>query len=116
MATTLRKMLNHAQFNWAQGEILVQFIVDKEWEPTPVPGWSRFDPVQGDYTSFIEYDNPILDAEFDSGFGSPDCPRFVAKDKEKIYFPVQYDGSTWLEWIWLDIDKYTIEDTPYPGG
>ena len=73
----------------------------------------------------------FLNKEFSDGFGGPEMPRFVAEDLDKIYFPVQYDGSTWIDFVYKDIGRYLRtwmekkegkptrllrEATPYPGG
>lgn len=39
--------------------------------------------------------NGSLDAEFDSGWGLPEGCGFTVWTKERVYFPVQYDGSEW---------------------
>lgn len=65
----------------------------------------------------------LLHHEYDDGYGSPQCPRFVGEDKDYLYFPVQYDGATWVSRIAKDIAFYTkldsrgkVNETPYPGG
>jgi len=37
---------------------------------------------------------PILDYEYDAGWGAPDCHAIVAWTENKVLFVVQYDGST----------------------
>lgn len=64
---------------------------------------------------YIKRDDPILDQEFDEGYGAPECPRFVADDGRKIYFPYQYDGSTGIVSVYKNIDVYLAKETPYPG-
>ena len=36
-----------------------------------------------------------LDIEFDNGFGLTEGPSFTVWTKNRVYFPVQYDGSEW---------------------
>lgn len=103
---TLREFLESEGFNYKVGIIIYQ-EVDGNY-----PGWTYSD-VDG---VVIEWDNPVLDMEFETGYGGPHCPRFVASDDVKIYFPVQYDGATWCESIYLDIREYIKKPTPYPGG
>jgi len=104
---TIRNWLNNANFNWKKGLIIHQ--------PTDggSPGWSC--PVSAE---IVGVNDEVLDREFDSGFGGPECPRFVAEDDRAIYFPSQYDGSTTIEVVLKDIKSYlNIENkTPYPGG
>jgi len=102
--TTLRELLNGKDFDWNSGKIIYH-------ETERYPGWDNVTTGK-----IIESDNSILDLSFDAGYGGPECPRFVADDKDKIYFPVQYDGATWVEFIYKDITIYLTEATPYPGG
>jgi hypothetical protein len=47
------------------------------------------------------------------------CPRFIAQDENAVYFPAQYDGSTWLEKVDLRMASYVGPNaipTPYPGA
>ena len=102
----LKAWLNKGQFDWTMGIILVQ-------RKDPAGSWSDdlLPAIQ------ISLDNPILTQEFDSGYGSPECPAIWAKDKDAIYFPSQYDGSTCLVKVFLDPAPYLAgEPTPYPGG
>ena len=108
--STLRKWLDEEGFDWKSGTIVYQ-----ETE-SYYPGWTHdcgFKP--GEIISVI---HPILDREFYSGYGGPECPRIFARDQYAIYFPGQYDGATWLEKIAIDIGHYCIpgNKTPYPGG
>jgi len=105
---TLRKMLRDAGFDWDSGRIIYQ-----RCEDNCPPGWSG--PVEA---REIDFNDPILDQEFDDGYGSPEMPRFIAEDDTRIYFPAQYDGLTWIETVYKDIDAYLDPNnsTPYPGG
>jgi hypothetical protein len=38
----------------------------------------------------------IIDYDFSSGFGSKNGFSFTAWTKDKVYFPVCYDGSEWI--------------------
>ena len=109
---TIRGWLENAGFDWENGRILYQKVKDDNWGKTP--GWSS--PTGA---GFISHDAPILDEVFSTGYGGPTTPRFIATDEEKLYFPAQYDGATWLEVIWKDIEKYldfANYESPYPGG
>jgi hypothetical protein len=106
--TTIKEWLTGAGFDWETGKII--------WQQTnfgDCPGWSY--PIAA-YR--IESDHSILGQEFNCGFGGPECPRFIAKDSKFIYFPAQYDGSTWIEKVAIDID-FCLDhknSSPYPGG
>ena len=107
--TTLRANLTEQGFDWETGEILYQ-----ETDDGTYPGWEP--PLRG---MMIGADHPILDLEYDSGFGGPHCPRFIARDKNAVYHPAQYDGSTWIERAptgWAQYLGDNPEPTPYPGG
>ena len=112
MATiTIRKLLNDEGFDWQRGEILYQ-----TW-PSDTPGWGAANVP----AHYITQDDVILDLEFDDGYGGPDCPRFLAKDGRFLYFPVQYDGATWIDKMAWDLDWYCeiaepMRKLPYPGG
>jgi len=111
--STIREWLTDEEFDWESGTIVWQNSGELEEDRFSV-GWS--DRLEA---TIISHDHPILDYEFDSGYGAPECPRFVAKDKEKVYFPWQYDGATGIDFVWLDMDKYLDfqnNPTPYPGG
>lgn len=38
-----------------------------------------------------------LDREFCDGYGGSEGHKFLAWDKEYVYFPCTYDGSEWVE-------------------
>ena len=105
--TTLRLLLDEKGFNWPQG-----LIIYHEIKSVFAPGWGSAIKAQA-----IPSDHYILDKEFDDGYGSPQCPRFIAKDDASLYFPAQCYGATHVEKIFIDISKYlcfeTLE-TPYP--
>ncbi len=103
---TLRNWLNKAGFDWENGKILYQQTKDES-----APGYSF--PVNAKY---IKNDDQILDKDFNSGFGFSECPRIIAEDNDKFYFPVIYDGFTRLKFIYKDISKYLDfknNETPY---
>lgn len=106
---TILEMLTEAGFDWDTGKIILQ-----ESEGY-APGWAR-QILSTKLTK--DFSEAILHEEFDDGYGSPQCPRFVAKDNRKIYFPTQYDGSTSIDSVFINITEYLdiINPTPYPGG
>lgn len=109
---TLREWLNELGFDWENGIIVYQPVTEDAW----CPGWAGDDEFLP--PRIIPRNHPILDEEFDNGYGAPECPRIVAEDKERVYFPVQHDGATWLVYVYKDVRKYVekSEETPYPGG
>jgi hypothetical protein len=54
------------------------------------PKWSH---VENKLISW-EIAAPLLDYEYDSGYGTPDCQAIVAWTQNWILFVTQYDGST----------------------
>lgn len=108
LMTTIREWLNIKGFDWPTGSIIYQETADGHY-----PGWQ--DPLN---SYKITSKHHILDKPFNSGFGGPECPRFFARDKEAVYFPSQYDGSTRCVRVAIDPDYYLIpgNETSYPGG
>jgi len=98
---TLRQWLTDSGFNFDTGTIVYQ--KGDGWEPSK----------DGIY---IDKEHPILDHEFNDGYGGPQCPAIFAKQGNCIWFPGQYDGSTWLEKVCIDSEYYKDHPIPYPGG
>jgi hypothetical protein len=115
---SIRESLEELEFNWDNGRILLQTVYDYMGEPSKNPGWESFNNREGskDTSEYIDFDHPVLDADYDVGYGGPECPRFIAEDDQALYFPAQYDGSTWIEVVYKNIDVYLEKSTPYPGG
>ena len=107
---TIRQWLDQSGFDWANGRVI--------WHPTPEdtsPGnWTREGaPVE------VGKGHIMLNVPFYTGFGGAMCPRFVAYDADRIYFPERYDGSTSLAFVYRDLNEYLGDgaaETPYPGG
>lgn len=115
---TLRRWLDGAKVDWQSLKMVVHTLSDDSY----CPGWgSGKKAVLFDFTKPGALDvspHPLLDHNFNDGYGAPQAPRFIAQDKTRIYFPCQYDGSTWLEVVEKDLDAYMdpAKSTPYPGG
>ena len=109
---TLRDLLTAAGFTWDTGVIVWQSVTGEAYSS----GWAMDDEVNK--AEFIPNDHVILDTDFDTGHGAPRMPRFVAKDHKFIFFPVQYDGATWIEYVCQSLTPYVEgeEPMPYPGG
>jgi hypothetical protein len=107
--STLRKWLDAEGFDWSSGRIIYHKTSEED-----CPGWTS----DIESREEINSEHPIFDFEFSSGFGGPKCPRIFARDKDAIYFPSQYDGSTCLERVAIDCGFYLQDrsQTPYPGG
>lgn len=57
---------------------------------------------------------PILNYEYDDGFGSPDCHAITAWTANKVIFVSEYDGAT--EVVWIPRNPIEYEPTMYGGG
>jgi hypothetical protein len=104
---TLRKWLDEVHFDWESGRILLQER-DEHTHRWDAPTSARW----------LTKDDPVLDKKFDDGYGAVQCPPFIAEDRECIYFPGCYDGSTWLSCVYKDIAQYLDlgNETPCVGG
>jgi len=108
--TTIKEELTISDFDWESGIIIYQETPDDY-----SPGWTPNSMIIPGIE--IKHTHPILTKNFQTGYGGPQMPRFIAKDNKYIYFPAQYDGSTWIEKIAIDIkNEYINIPTPYPGG
>lgn len=129
MITTLRKELTEAGFDWnPQAVIIVQrYKVSAIRYPSGYSavlaegqayalGSSTSDKVEN---KTIKPEHPLLDLEFDEGYGSANMPKFWCKSPTHIYFPGQYDGRTWVAKVALYPTAYLGEEAetmPYVGG
>jgi hypothetical protein len=112
---TLREELKNKGFDFENGRIIYQPIKENEGNPVCSPGWASESEVEEAIE--IDLNHPILDFDFDNDYGDFGMPRFVAEDKDKIYFPCEYDGLTWIGWVYKDINRYirSKELLPYFG-
>ena len=113
IVTTLRKELKRVGFDFENGRIIYQEVV-RDLKP------GEADDIKDIImTKYIDVNDRILDRKFDADFGSPNMPRFIAEDNEKIYFPLTYDGATYIGWVYKDIHQYIARSQlPHPieGG
>jgi len=117
MITTLRKELNKLDFNWKEGVIIYQYNPEDINDINLLQTDPRITTLI--YNKGIEYEKIcILDKEFDNNESLPECPIFIAEDKENVYIPAKYDGTNWLEVIKKDIFFYLKNNAliPYVGG
>ena len=104
---TIREWLDELNFNWKRGRIIYQ----------PCKGHPCWDDPAG--AKILEFDDPILDEEFDECMGGDGCPKILAEDNSKVIFPCQYNKSTWLEFIYKNTSLYLDWEKnplPYPGN
>ena len=111
---TVREFLDQSGFDWDNGSIVIQMVND---DGGGFPGWAD----TATPAVHVSSDDAILDRTFDDGFGGPECPRYIARDNDSVYFPSQYDGATSPICVCIDLGAYTRtdgnhENTPYPGG
>lgn len=109
MKKTLRQLLNEKSFDWQSGKILIQSVAS-DTSPGCVTDMNEITSI-----SYVSKYDTILDKKIELNAGLPQCYRFIAEDKEKIYFPVQYDGNVWIEVIYKDLNNYFKVLTPYCG-
>lgn len=107
---TIREWLENNGFDFETGTIVYQPTTGSS------PGCSYDEEIQQGV--IVGKAHVILDREFNNGYGSPQCPRFFARDNDAVYFPVQYDGMTYCERVPIDTAVYVNgnQPTPYPGG
>lgn len=60
--------------------------------------WAPLKPYAGRLLSWAEA-RPLLDHEWDSGFGGQDCPDFTAWTADRVLSIHEYDGSTSIIWV-----------------
>ena len=117
---TIRQFLNGKGFDWDSGMVIVHVFYDEDSDhPRYHPvGFAFLDQIKDVIVVHGRNDHDVLEYEFYSGHGGVECPCFVAYDKDRIYFPAQYDGATWCESVRKDPKRYlsAAETTPYPGG
>lgn len=99
---TLREWLKDLKFDWNTGTII--YHDNNEFKTQYADG------------CYIESKHPILKKEFWEGFGSAEAPAIFARDKDAIYIICKYDGSTWMEKIYLEEGYYLKRRVPYVGG
>lgn len=115
---TLREWFDSENVDWGSLVIICHTMADGSY----ATGWDTPQEAQRfDFTKPGALDvrpHPLLDQEFDDGFGRPKAPKFIAQDKIRTYFPDQYDGATNLVAVLRDIEPYidVANATPYPGG
>lgn len=112
IVTTLRRELKRVGFDFENSRIIYQEVV-RDLKP------GEADDIKDIImTKYIDVNDRILDRKFDADYGSPNMPRFVAEDNEKIYFPLTYDGATSIGWVYKDIQQYIARNelTPYWGN
>lgn len=78
----------------AQGQPIAAIVVgEMGWPDYNDKGKPKYKDIVGKLVSW-ERAAPVLDYEYDSGFGAPDCHAITAWTKDWVLFVSQYDGST----------------------
>ena len=116
---TLRKQLTNLDFDFESGTIILhqQEPDESDKDDAEFCEYSKFD-ITSEWCEGIIHRNTIdLNHEVLDYKISCMCPCIIAKDKNAIYFPAQCDSRSWLEKVYIDIEKYLEKDstTPYPG-
>jgi len=108
---TLRKWLTEQGFDFKTGVIVFE---DTRQDHHPYNSPVHYYESQA-VRSIIDFQHPILDHEFDDGYGSAQCPRIVARSGDFLFVPLEYDGSTQLVKINVNPEYYldSDESTPY---
>ncbi len=81
-----------------------------EYNKEIVPGFEKIP-----FGKLISYETakPLLNYEFDSGYGAPECNAIYVWTKDKVLFISQYDGATSME----SVPRNPIDCMPtMPGG
>jgi len=110
---TLKEWLDELEFDYDSGEFI---LWDNKGE---VYSWEEDAPKKSILVAKGREDIlllGILTREFDDGYGSPEAPHFIAYDKDFIYLPASYDGSTWAYKVARNSEYYHTHLPPYEGG
>jgi hypothetical protein len=67
------------------------------WRELITKTMSRFDENFEDVVHSVSENDNWLDINFDNGYGLAEGQPFTLWTKNRVYFPVQYDGSEWVE-------------------
>jgi hypothetical protein len=86
----MRRWIEHA----AAGEVIEAIVVGEESSGNGAKPQIR----KGALLSWAEA-APLLDYEFDDGFGGADCHPVIAWTANRIIQIHEYDGSTSISWI-----------------
>jgi len=111
MSTTLR-----AEFGSSPdgvGDWICSISNQSEWGDYEMDCWTDIEwqgrPVLPFYGPMSECPAAVLDLEFDTDFGAPSRPVYVAWTTEYVITPTEYDGSTCVTWIHRNPNPSAIE-------
>lgn len=62
---------------------------------------------------FVDINHPTMTQPFYDGYGGSEGPAFTAWSLNRVYFPVVYDGSEWVESV---ARNPTLEAKEHCGG
>lgn len=92
---------------------LLKLAADEAIEGVVIGAYDLYElPTYIDKVLSAEQAKPILDYEYDSGFGCADCHPFFAWTRSKVIFVHEYDGATTVVWV----PRNPREITPEFGG
>ena len=109
-------MSNFAQdiLNKTNGEMIEGIVIgEMGWVDYNDKGKPEYKKSIGKLLSWEEA-IPILDYEYNNGFGAPDCQAITAWTKNRVIFVSEYDGSTTI----CHIPRNPVAHMPdmMPGG
>lgn len=105
---TLRNELTARGFNWATGCVIYQHLEG---------GVSLENLADALVDSrVLAHDDPIFDKEYIVDNGAPHMPCIIAIDGTALYFPGQYDGTTWIKRVEMPVvrEQLAAFDNPIP--
>lgn len=70
----------------------IEFIVVRE----NVSYYDEDDIKPTQLSGSLEDVKSVMDYDFDDGYGGINGPFFTAWTKDKVYFPICYDGAEWI--------------------
>ncbi len=70
----------------------------RDYNTDCVPRWEELKALRGQVLSW-DVAAPLLDFDYDTGYGAPSCPCITAWTENYVLFVSQYDGATCLECV-----------------
>lgn len=79
-------------------------------------GYARTEKADAAAGNVLTWDDAalLLDYEYDSGYGGVDCNAITAWTKTRVLFVAQYDGATWVSYVYRNPTAH--DNVPMPGG
>lgn len=84
----------------ADGEPIETIVIGVHgWEGYKKDGDARAAPVRHGVRLSWDEARPMLDYDYNGGFGAPDCHAIWAWTPSRVLFVHEYDGSTGVVWV-----------------